>query len=99
MAAGKRVCSPSTSGKASKTMARQKSAMATVAMSKTMRGRWNNRLTTVTSVINPRSAPTTSATISAGQNGQFQLMIMSANSVAPGRPMLPTAKLITRVER
>ena len=99
IAAGNRVWVPSTSGNASKTMARQKSAMATVAMSSTMRGRWNRRFTTVTSVTRPRRAPTVSERTRAGQNGHPQLIISSANSVAPGRPMLPTAKLMTRVDR
>ena len=47
----------------------------------------------------PIRAPSTRLAISAGQNGHPQLMTRRANSDAPGRPMLPTAKLMTLVER
>ncbi len=80
-------------------MARMSSAIPTVAISKTTRGRSKSRLTTTTSTAVPMSAPMSRHEISAIQNGKSQLIIIRANSAAPGRPMLPTAKLITRVLR
>ena len=52
-----------------------------------------------TSTTAPISAPINRHEISATQNGKPQLIIINANSAAPGSPMLPTAKLITRVLR
>ena len=47
----------------------------------------------------PINAPMSRHEINAIQNGKPQLIIINANSAAPGNPMLPTAKLITRVLR
>ena len=100
IAAGKRIwaASVSTSGRAR--LAPSMSWLRpTVATSNMTRGRSKSRQMTVRSMTAPISAPMSRQVMRASQNGHPQLMTSSAKRVAPGRPMLPTAKLMTFVDR
>jgi hypothetical protein len=70
-----------------------------VATSRITRGARNRRRTTTSSTAAAKAMPTIRLTTSENQNPRPWLMVMRASSAAAGRPMLPTAKLMTRVER
>ncbi len=70
-----------------------------VETSTTTRGAKKSRRITTSSITAPKSVPTISAAMAASQNGMLYSMASNARRLAPTSPMLPTAKLMTRVDR
>ena len=70
-----------------------------VETSTTTRGAKKSRRITTSSITAPNSVPTIRDPMPASQNGMSYSMMSSARRLAPTSPMLPTAKLMTRVDR
>ena len=81
------------------TIASARPEMPMVETSTTTRGAKKSRRITTSSITAPKSVPTIRDAMAASQNGMSYSMTSSARRLAPTSPMLPTAKLMTRVDR